>query len=76
MALALDGKRARLSRADFVSLARRLHVADKAIDATFDRFADALPDLRQAIDASFLRVDTKQQYRQLLADRAERLTLP
>lgn len=73
MALALNGKRARLTRSDFVALGRRLHIADRAIEATFERFGRAMADLTEAIEASFLSFEMKQAYKSLLADRAERL---
>lgn len=75
MALALNGKRARLGRDDFVALGRFLHIADKAIDSTFERFADALPDLEAAIDASFASRETKDEYLAVVANRAGRLAL-
>lgn len=75
MALALNGKRAQLGRNDFFALGRYLHIADKAIDSTFERFADALPELEAAIDSSFLSPETKQEYLAVVANRADRLAL-
>ena len=75
MALSLNGKRARLQRSDFVALGNRMRVAEKAVAATFERFAGLRQDLLDAIDASFLSPPTKEAYRTLLADRCERLEI-
>lgn len=75
MALSLNGKRARLGRFDFVALGSHLHVNEKAIDATFERFARALPELRNGIDRAWLSPATKEAYVNLVAERCERLEI-
>jgi serine/threonine-protein kinase HipA len=72
-ALSINGKRARLQRADFVALGRHLQIADKAIDATFDRMHRVLPELLEAIEASFLASATRARFATLVIDRHDRL---
>lgn len=72
-ALSVNGKRARLGRADFVSLGRHLQIADKAIDATFERLHRALPELLEAIESSFVAPATRSRFATLIAERHDRL---
>ena len=73
-ALSINGKRARLRRSDFTALGRHLRIADKAIDATFERFDRAMPELLEAIEATFLASETKSSLAALMVDRHARLT--
>ena len=75
MALSLNGKRARLGRADFAAFGAHLRIHDKAIDATFERFARALPALRAGIDRAWLSPAMKDAYTSLLMERSERLQI-
>jgi serine/threonine-protein kinase HipA len=72
-ALSINGKRARLRRADFAALGRHLRIADKAIDATFERFERVLPELLEAIDSCFLAAETRERFAALVSARHGRL---
>lgn len=74
MALSVNGKRARLGRSDFAALGRHLRIADKAIDATFERLERVLPELLAAIDSTFLAPETKSSWATLIVDCHARLT--
>ena len=65
-ALTINGKKNRLKRTDFDSLAKALQINEKTVGAIYQRFAKALPTWQQWIERSFLSATMKEQYTHLL----------
>ena len=65
-ALTINGKKNRLKRTDFDSLAKALQINEKTVGAIYQRFAKALPTWQQWIERSFLSATMKEQYIHLL----------
>jgi len=74
MALTVNGRKAKIKRADFEQLGRSLGIPSKAIENSFARLVEAVPSLGAIIDASFLPADLKIRYKELVASRARRLS--
>ena len=75
MALTVNGRKRRLGKKDFLSLAENLGLNEKQVGNVFKRFSRAVPEARAAIGLGFLPGDKAETYQLLLADRAERLGL-
>jgi serine/threonine-protein kinase HipA len=65
-ALAINGKRNRLKRSDFDALAVSLKINEKALEAIYARFYNALPAWQDFIRQSFLSKTMQQKYIQLI----------
>ena len=65
-ALTINGKKNRLKRTDFDSLAKALQINEKTVSAIYQRFAKALPTWQQWIERSFLSNEMKEKYTDLL----------
>jgi len=75
MALTINGRKRKLNKEDFLSLANNLGLQEKQVANVFKRFSSALPEARAAIGNGFLPEDKRKQYQQLLEERAGRLRL-
>jgi serine/threonine-protein kinase HipA len=75
MALTVNGRKNRLTRADFEALGRALKINDKALQNSFMRIENALPAVRALIDRSFLPAALRARYESLLGERAVRTGL-
>ncbi len=77
IALALRGKKNKLTREDFLEYfaRQRLALTDASIDDILGSLAGALPLWRDLIDRSFLAPLLKEKYVELLLERAARLGL-
>ncbi len=75
MALTVNGKKRKLRIYDFEQLAASLGMNQKQTANVFKRFSKALPETQTAIGHGFLPDNKKDEFKQLLADRAERLKL-
>ena len=65
-ALTINGKKNRLKRTDFDSLAKSLQINEKTVAAIYQRFAKILPIWQQWIERSFLSAEMKKQYSDLI----------
>ena len=65
-ALTINGKKNRLKRTDFDSLAKSLQINEKTIAAIYQRFTKILPIWQQFIERSFLSAEMKKQYSNLI----------
>ena len=74
-ALTINGKKNRLKRTDFDSLAKALQINEKTVSAIYQRFAKSLPTWRQWIERSFLSAKMKEQYAHLLISRFTNLLI-
>lgn len=65
-ALTINGKKNRLKRTDFDSVAKSLQINEKTVAAIYQRFAKILPTWQQWIEHSFLSAEMKKQYSDLI----------
>ena len=65
-ALTINGKKDRLKRTDFDSVAKTLQINEKTVAAIYQRFAKILPIWQQWIERSFLSAEMKKQYSDLI----------
>lgn len=65
-ALTINGKKNRLKRTDFDSVAKSLQINEKTVAAIYQRFAKILPIWQQWIERSFLSAEMKKQYSDLI----------
>lgn len=75
MALTVNGRKRKLDRKDFLSLAENLGLNEKQVGNVFKRFSRAMPKAHTAIGDGFLPEDKVETFQRLLAERAERLDL-
>jgi len=72
-ALTINGKKNRLKRSDFDTLARSLKINEKAIAYIYNRFDKALPKWEELIKQSFLSKEMQVKYTELLSLRHRKL---
>ena len=65
-ALSINGKKNRLKRTDFDSVAKTLQINEKTVAAIYQRFTKILPIWQQWIERSFLSAEMKKQYSDLI----------
>lgn len=65
-ALTINGKKNRLKRTDFDSVAKSLQINEKTVATIYQRFAKILPIWQQWIERSFLPAEMKKQYSDLI----------
>lgn len=73
MALALNGKRARLKRRDFDTFAGTLGLNDKQTANAYARIASNIPSVLSFIEQSFISDEKKEAFEDLINLRCERL---
>ena len=73
LALSLDGKKRKLKKEHFEHLGKGLRLTDKQIQGVFKRISINRPKAIKLIDDSFLSVDIKAAYKDILNNRYERL---
>lgn len=72
-ALTINGKKNRLKRSDFDTLARSLKINEKALAYIYKRFEKALPKWEEMIAQSFLSKEMQAKYTELLSLRHHKL---
>jgi serine/threonine-protein kinase HipA len=72
-ALTINGKKNRLKRSDFDTLARSLKINEKALAYIYKRFEKALPKWEEMIAQSFLSKEMQAKYSELLSLRHHKL---
>jgi serine/threonine-protein kinase HipA len=75
LALTLNGRKSKLTRADFETAMRTAGLNERAIANLFNRFGKALPKWKAFMPLSFLPDQLKETYAVLVEDRAERMGL-
>jgi serine/threonine-protein kinase HipA len=75
MALTLNGRKQKLNKQDFVAAMNTLKVEEKQQENIFNKMAKALPQWQDLIDRSFMSEEFKAQYKNILAERMNRLLL-
>lgn len=74
-ALTLDGKKKKLTRKNFVSLAQNLELTDRQTDGVFKRLVSNKPKAFEWIEKSFLSDDMKTEYIKVMESRYVQLNL-
>lgn len=75
MALTLNGKRAKLSRADFDALGKSLKIPDRSVQNIYSRFSKAMKVAEDWVTISFLPGKMKKQYSKIMFDNAGKIGL-
>lgn len=70
LALTLNGKKRKLKKADFDRLLKTFKVDEKAIENVYEKFRRVLPQWYTFIDISFMPVQMKEEYKQLIQKRS------
>ncbi|MBX2974074.1 MAG: HipA domain-containing protein [Flavobacteriales bacterium] len=75
LALTLNGRKSRITRADFETAMRAAGLNERAILNLFNRMKKALPKWMEFIGLGFVPEELKERYRALIAERAARMGL-
>ena len=75
MALTLNGRKRKITRADFEKFAHNLGLGEKQLQNIFKRFAKALPGIKPVIDTPFFPHDKKEEFIALIIERSARIGL-
>ena len=75
LALTLNGRKSRLTRADFETAMRAAGLNERAILNLFNRMKKALPKWMDFIGLGFVPDELKERYRSLITERARRMDL-
>ena len=75
MALTINAKKRKLKRSDFDSLANNLKIPAKAMENSYGKFADKINEANKWIDISFLPVEMKEAYKNVIAENAKKMEL-
>lgn len=70
MALTINGKKSRLNKRDFVTLARTLKISERATSNIFERLQAAVPKMIERLNMSMVPEDTIRKYEKLIVSRA------
>jgi serine/threonine-protein kinase HipA len=73
MALTLNGRKIKMKKQDFVAAMNTLQVEEKQQENIFNKMAKALPKWQELIDRSFMSEAFKEQYKNILTQRMNRL---
>ncbi|MDD4778343.1 MAG: HipA domain-containing protein [Fermentimonas sp.] len=69
MALTINGRKRKLTKADFMQLGEKFKLNEKQIVNSFDRFVKAEEELKKMIKRSFLSLENQEKYISLLENR-------
>lgn len=75
MALTLNGKKRKLTRNDFDTLAKRLKIPEKSINYSYNQFTRKLKEAILFLEISFLPGKLKTEYKEIIEVNANRLAL-
>lgn len=75
LALTLNGRKSKLTRADFETAMRSAGLNERAILNLFNRMKKALPKWMDFIGLGFIPEEMKERYRALIMERAARMAL-
>jgi serine/threonine-protein kinase HipA len=73
LALTLNGKKSNFNNVDFITFSKKIGLNEKQVNNVFQKFENTFPKAFEFIDNSFLSNSKKEEFRELLAIRAERL---
>lgn len=72
-ALSINGKKNKLTQADFLALGKHLLLNNKQMDNAFSRMRHAIPSAMNRLANGFVHPDVRQELTQLITQRARRL---
>jgi serine/threonine-protein kinase HipA len=75
MALTLNGKKRKMIKSDFDSLAKNLKIPQKTVENVYNRFAKKIDEAKSFIDVSFLPEEMKRLYMDILVDLTGKIDL-
>lgn len=75
MALTVNGRKRKITRADFDALASSLQIPDKSLQNSYAKASRSLREFNEWIDLSFLPVKLKTEYKQVIMQNAEKMQL-
>ncbi|HAZ12198.1 MAG: hypothetical protein A2X86_03085 [Bdellovibrionales bacterium GWA2_49_15] len=75
MALAINGKKARLKKDDFEALGKNMRIEGKALEKSFIRVLKPIPEMKETIKKSFLTAKMKEKYAKLIELRSKILSV-
>ena len=75
LALALNGKKQKIKRADFLAAFANAGIGEKVIDSLFKKFADSISEWKRFVQISFLPADMKRKYNAMIDRKARQLEL-
>jgi serine/threonine-protein kinase HipA len=75
LALALNGKRSKFKRNDFDVFAKTIGLNEKQADNAYERMSSHIPEILSLIDLSFVSDGKKNEFKELINERAARLGL-
>lgn len=75
MALTINGRKRKLKKSDFQTLAKTLKIPDRSAGNSFKKFSKLIPEAQEWIKISFLPDPMKIKYHELIQRNAERLEL-
>ncbi|MCK5171692.1 MAG: HipA domain-containing protein [Bacteroidales bacterium] len=75
MALTLNGRKRNFKVQDFLVFGERLKLTEKQVQNSLTKFSKQLDKVLNFVDFSFLSADFKEEYKELIQKRAERLEL-
>ena len=73
MALTLNGRKKKLQREDFIRSAATLGIENVIVERLINKYIKLLPKFETVIQNSFLSVELKEKYGELLKERLARL---
>lgn len=73
MALTINGRRSRLHKSDFDSLAKNLRIPGKAMENSYGKFVEKMDEASQWIDISFLPEKMKSEYKKVIAENVKKI---
>lgn len=74
LALTLNGRKKRLQREDFIKSATTIGIETIIVDRLINKYIKLLPKFDAVIQNSFLSVELKERYAELLKERIDRLS--
>jgi serine/threonine-protein kinase HipA len=75
LALALNGKKKKIKRKEFIKAMSLFKLDQKAVENIFEKLSKTIPKWPAFIDRSFLPAEMKESYKELIADRVKRLEI-
>lgn len=74
LALTLNGRKKKLQREDFIKSAQNLGIEQIVVERLINKYIKLLPTFEVIIQNSFLSIELKEKYRNLLRERIGRLS--
>ena len=75
LALTLNGKKSKITRADFEKAAESSGLERKVLENIFTKFGTVVPQWNTLIDNSFLDAEMRERYKEIVREKCERIEL-